>query len=348
MKTLARKGAAFAVLLALVLLAPGSLCAEGLRDKIQKELDANPGLAGQAVQMHVLDEKDGCVAIEMTEGPKVLRDLFRRGVELDGAGLNEADLSEEALNALKSVRKALKPIKRWKGVKEITLTGATNPLMDQAENYYEEALKKMAQEDAKERMDAVELLKKAADMGLARAQGDLGSVYAMGVCVEKDTVKALELYRKAAANGDPSAQYNLGNIYAMGRGVNKNVREALGWLKKGAEQERKQEAKLRCLKALATILSTCYDESLRDGEAALGYAKEATVVAPRDRSVIEILAAAYARCGRFEEALEEQKKWIQVLEDDSSNPSAFKQKLLTIAKRRLALYQKNQPFTDAK
>jgi TPR repeat protein len=75
-----------------------------------------------------------------------------------------------------------------------------------------------------------------AQQGEARAQNDLGLMYAAGCGVEKDEREAAAWYRKAAEQGYAIAQYNLGIAYERGRGVQKDEREAVGWYRKAAEQ----------------------------------------------------------------------------------------------------------------
>ena len=51
-----------------------------------------------------------------------------------------------------------------------------------------------------------------------------------------DKAKAFELYRKAAAMGHASAQYNLGLCYGNGEGVKQDYRKAAKWYRKVAQK----------------------------------------------------------------------------------------------------------------
>ena len=51
-----------------------------------------------------------------------------------------------------------------------------------------------------------------------------------------DYTKAVELYRKGAEQGYAKAQYNLALCYGKGEGVTENYSEAVKWLKKAAVQ----------------------------------------------------------------------------------------------------------------
>lgn len=75
-----------------------------------------------------------------------------------------------------------------------------------------------------------------ASMGIPKAQGQLGWMYANGNGVPEDAVKAVEWYRKAAEQGDAYGQYSLGLKYATGNGVPKDAANAVEWYQKAAGQ----------------------------------------------------------------------------------------------------------------
>ena len=52
--------------------------------------------------------------------------------------------------------------------------------------------------------------------GFAHAQANLGTIYALGRGVTKDTDEAIRWYILAANQGDAQAQFNLGSIYGSG------------------------------------------------------------------------------------------------------------------------------------
>jgi len=83
---------------------------------------------------------------------------------------------------------------------------------------------------------AVEWYRKAANQGNARAQCNLGGMYANGHGVLQDHVRAVEWYRKAANQGDAGAQLNLGLIYNHGHGVTKDAQLAVKFMRKAAKQ----------------------------------------------------------------------------------------------------------------
>jgi len=57
-----------------------------------------------------------------------------------------------------------------------------------------------------------------AEQGDAKAQADLGVMYATGEGVPRDLVEAVAWYRQAADQGWAEAQNALGSMYATGRG----------------------------------------------------------------------------------------------------------------------------------
>lgn len=72
----------------------------------------------------------------------------------------------------------------------------------------------------------VSRLKESASAGDAKAQHDLGLLYAMGRYVKRDGRKAAIWLHRAAARGLVQAQFNLAVIYDVGQGVLRNPRKA--------------------------------------------------------------------------------------------------------------------------
>ena len=84
---------------------------------------------------------------------------------------------------------------------------------------------------------AVSWYRKAAEQGLAEAQNNLGLMYANGHGVSKSNRRAISWYRKAAEQGLALAQNHMGLMYANGWGIRKDYRQAVSWYRKAAEQE---------------------------------------------------------------------------------------------------------------
>lgn len=88
---------------------------------------------------------------------------------------------------------------------------------------------------------------------------------------------------------------------------------------------------------LAWLLATCPDESIRDGKRAIQLAMRAcTQAGPDWPHGWNVLAAAYAEAGQFDEAVRYQMK---TLEDPYTTDDDYRQ--------RLALYQQKKPFRQS-
>lgn len=61
------------------------------------------------------------------------------------------------------------------------------------------------------------MMKRAAEMGYADAENEVGRCYAYGVGVAEDAKAAAEWYRRAMAQDQPDAPYNLGLLYKDGK-----------------------------------------------------------------------------------------------------------------------------------
>jgi len=83
---------------------------------------------------------------------------------------------------------------------------------------------------------AVVWFRKAAEQGVAAAQLSLGQMYADGQGVQQNDQQAVAWYRKAVSQGHAKAQFNLGTMYSDGRGVPKDDQQAMAWFRKAAEQ----------------------------------------------------------------------------------------------------------------
>ena len=99
----------------------------------------------------------------------------------------------------------------------------------------------------KNKIEAVEWYRKAAENGYAVAQNNLGNCLFYGSGCDADEVEAVEWYRKAAEQGHAQAQNNLAVCLDNGSGCAADKAEAFKWYKKAAEQGIKeaQEALVR-------------------------------------------------------------------------------------------------------
>ena len=98
---------------------------------------------------------------------------------------------------------------------------------------------------------AFESFRTLAEQGDARAQVNLGFMYADGKGVPQDDAEAVRWYRRAAEQGDARAQVSLGYMYVQGRGVSQDYTEALRWFRQAAEQgDARAQIKLGAMYAL--------------------------------------------------------------------------------------------------
>jgi TPR repeat protein len=75
-----------------------------------------------------------------------------------------------------------------------------------------------------------------ADQGDARAQSNIGTMYATGSGVPQDAGEAVRWYQMAAGKGEKGAQTNLGAAYHEGVGVPVDPVEAMKWFRLAADQ----------------------------------------------------------------------------------------------------------------
>lgn len=85
--------------------------------------------------------------------------------------------------------------------------------------------------------DPVKYLERAADLGYHEALYDLGNNYLFGVNnVERDEKLGAAMLLKAAELGNADAQNDIGVCYYIGRGVEQDYTKAAQWVKKAADQ----------------------------------------------------------------------------------------------------------------
>jgi PPM family protein phosphatase len=106
----------------------------------------------------------------------------------------------------------------------------------------------------KDYQKAIKYYRQAAELGYARAQNNLGWMYAMGAGLPLDFQQAVAWSQKAAEQGHADAQYNLGLCYEYGGGVPIDIRQARYWYQKAAEQG--HERAINHLQDLDKISST--------------------------------------------------------------------------------------------
>lgn len=107
--------------------------------------------------------------------------------------------------------------------------------MSQAKKLYENAKPYRFMGEKQNLKKAFQLYIKAAEMGYAPAQFEVGYAYSCGFGVIKDERKAFEWYLAAAQQGHMDAQRNIGLQYQEGRGVDVDYVKAREWYMMAAE-----------------------------------------------------------------------------------------------------------------
>jgi uncharacterized protein len=213
--------------------------------------------------------------------------------------------------------------------------------------------------------EALMWYRKAIAGGSAAAQNDLGVMYALGNGVETNCEEAVKWYRKAAEGGNVVAQDNLGFMYAHGKGVETNYEEAVKWYRKAAEGGN-VEASINMaimyefglgvatnlaraieflekggeggFNDLAWIYATASDPKFHNAKLSLEYALKSHA---EPKYYLDTLAAAYARDGQFDKAIEAQSKAVELL-DKAEGLEHLKKDY----RKRLELYRKHEAYTE--
>lgn len=230
---------------------------------------------------------------------------------------------------------------------------------------------------------AVQWQQKAAEKGFAEAQWHLATLYDQGKGVEKDPSAAAEWAMQAAGQGHAPAQALYGLKLVRGDGVPKNSSKAAVWFLRSAQQEngfaQRQLAYLyytgngvpvdfaRCeawyrraanneedvwaQNDLAWFLATCPDESFQKGDEAVTIAKAAIKAMQSDQGeqrheMVDTMAAALARSGKFGEAIVWQKRCLSLLKEDKDIDETERKKLEAEFQGRLKLYSDRKPYVD--
>jgi len=86
-------------------------------------------------------------------------------------------------------------------------------------------------------LNAVDYLRRAADLGYGPAQAALGYLYETGRGVTSDPGQAFDWYKKAARQGDPLAQWLAGRVVFVGEGPPRDLNQAANWFEQASAQD---------------------------------------------------------------------------------------------------------------
>jgi Tfp pilus assembly protein PilF/mono/diheme cytochrome c family protein len=174
----------------------------------------------------------------------------------------------------------------------------------------------------------------AIDPSYAEAHNNLGKLLAY----EGRTTEAAEHLRQALSIRDayPEAHYNLAQVLAaQGRGL-----EAVGQYTAALAQFPDW---LPALSELAWIRATHPDSRVRDARQAVSLAERARARADgKDPTALDVLAAAYAAAGRFDDAVAIARSALDLLGGRGAESGRSE------LSDRYALYQQRQPYVDTK
>jgi tetratricopeptide (TPR) repeat protein/mono/diheme cytochrome c family protein len=174
----------------------------------------------------------------------------------------------------------------------------------------------------------------AIDPSYAEAHNNLGKLLAY----EGRTAEAAEHLRQALSIRDayPEAHYNLAQVFVTQGRALEAVREYAAALARLPDW-------LPALSELAWIRATHPDSRVRDAREAVSLAEHARVLASdKDPTALDVLAAAYAAAGRFDEAIVCARSALDLLagREAASGRSELNE--------RSALYQQRQPYLDTR
>jgi uncharacterized protein len=173
---------------------------------------------------------------------------------------------------------------------------------------------------------AIVWLRRAADQGDAKAQAELGDVFADEKLGHIDYAQAVLWYRKAADQGLREGEYGLGARYLLGQGVPQDLEEARRWQTKAADQGHPYAQFL-----LATMFQSGQGGPVDAAAAAKYYELAANYGLPRAQYRLGLLLASDRTNGT---SLVSAYKWFVLAQDwvkESNTTLQELRKLLTPA-----------------
>ncbi len=307
-----------------------------LARQVTKEIEGNLLLEKHGMELIVTAEANGFLELNLSDGPKELREGIAGGLDLSTSSFTSALVlrTDASLRALPDLRNLIEYLKGIDGVKAISLTATRVTRRDQGIDLLNEA--RDAQE-AKEYANAERLFLESAGLEDSDAMNELGLLYLNEETTLHDAEKGITWLRQGVEAGNRFAAANLASRYLFGNGVPRSDKEAIAILLPFAEK-----GDARSQNTVAWIFACCHDEKQRDGEKAVYYATKAHESEPENWAYIGTLAAAQARSGNFDEAVSLQSRSIKLLEKVTSSNEPFfdspKEEQLTDARARLDRY----------
>lgn len=178
-------------------------------------------------------------------------------------------------------------------------------------------------------------LTRSAEQQHAQAMLQLGRLFQLARTAFQNQAEAFKWYLRSAELGLPAAQSQVGYFYLSGEGkVQQDCTEALEWFEQAmARQHPGADANI------VWLLSTCPDQTVRDGARALRMGNQIAYREGRKTANnLDNLAAAYAELGDFRSAWEVQEDAIDLSESGSEQRQVFE--------AHLASYRARQSWRD--
>lgn len=192
--------------------------------------------------------------------------------------------------------------------------------------------------------EAIKWLERAAHQDFAPAQAAYAWKLEHGEGTNKNTREAARWYLSAAQGGLIRAQTHLAYLYYTGSGVPLDYRRADAWYRRAARSEDPWASN-----DLAWFLAVCPDENFHDGETAVEFSRSAVEKLNGSRyEMLDTLAAALARSGKFGEAVQLQMKVLMVFDQEKNEDVKPEEraKLEQELSDRLKHYKKQAPFVE--
>lgn len=174
---------------------------------------------------------------------------------------------------------------------------------------------------------------KAAQAGLTSAEYQIGKSLFLGDGCVQDTRKGLRWLTMAAEEKSPDSQYFLGISMLGSDKVAEDRPKAIEWLNKAANAHH-EKAMMR----LAWILATDKDDKVRDPARALSLVNEVYKNYGDKLRSFEVLAAAQAANGKYDDAVNSQKSALKEAKSIEYP--------LDDVQARLNTYQNKQPWLE--
>jgi len=198
---------------------------------------------------------------------------------------------------------------------------------------------------AQDSVESVKWLERAAHQDFAPAEAAYAWRLEHGVGIDKNTKTAARWYLRAAQKGVVGAMTHLAYFYYTGTGVPVDYQRAEAWYRRAAKSEDPWAHN-----DFAWFLAVCPDDAFHDGETAIEFARSSVdKLEGKDYQVVDTLAAALARAGKFGEAVQLQMKTIVMFREEKPSPESKPEDRAKLEKElteRLLIYKKQTPYTE--